>query len=621
MSRIEIGSADRRKSVKHSSGVISSNEEGGLVLNLANEEGGFVLDLSDTGSSPAKSTGENQVPGFSLSNNNPRTQEQPVKKFNMTKTSNDSTPSDRPSSGGFSLSLPGGSLGSANMIPVDGSPPQTGGFSISLPGGSSGGVNMIPIGDLSDNGNNMIIGSSPTDNEGSEGRLLEKVNEEGLVMFSKNYQIIVKGGHIDAIITRLTKTSTPEPEFVETFLMTYRNFINPLELMEKLFNRYDFDPPVPFEQLSPVQQKEFTKDLKIVRLRVANTIKMWVRTHFKDFATDRVALEQLYMHVGATFSFYDPTLGNSIVSAIESAQTEHEQRSNKELMFSEPPPESIYPKSGNFSDFDPLEVARQICLYEQELYSNINPAELLNQAWNKNKDDAPNVTKLIEFFNMFSRWVATSICRESNIKARARKLKKFVQIAVYLKNFNNYNACQAILGAFGGAAVHRLYMTWSKAQMKHHKLFEEFKEVQEILSADRAFYLLRQTLKSSNPPCIPYLGVYLTDLTFIEDGNPNYLSTECGSTDIINFEKMRMVSDAIKDILLYQQMPYNFDKVPQIFEFFAKGNLDVLEENECYRLSRDCEPKDVIEVFKRKEKKLSRKSSINSLKRSFSSRK
>lgn len=43
---------------------------------------------------------------------------------------------------------------------------------------------------------------------------------------------------------------------------------------------------------------------------------------------------------------------------------------------------------------------------------------------------------------------------------------------------------------------------------------------------------------SCNPPAVPYLGMYLTDLAFIEEGTPNF--TEEG---LVNFSKMRMVGE------------------------------------------------------------------------------
>jgi len=34
----------------------------------------------------------------------------------------------------------------------------------------------------------------------------------------------------------------------------------------------------------------------------------------------------------------------------------------------------------------------------------------------------------------------------------------------------------------------------------------------------------RKALQESQAPCLPYFGVFLTDITFTEDGNPDYLA-------------------------------------------------------------------------------------------------
>lgn len=66
---------------------------------------------------------------------------------------------------------------------------------------------------------------------------------------------------------------------------------------------------------------------------------------------------------------------------------------------------------------------------------------------------------------------------------------------------------------------------------------QTIEKLQSIVSSDGRFRSLRDALHRCDPPCIPYLGLYLTDLSFIEEGTPNF--TQDG---LLNFSKMRMVS-------------------------------------------------------------------------------
>ena len=59
-------------------------------------------------------------------------------------------------------------------------------------------------------------------------------------------------------------------------------------------------------------------------------------------------------------------------------------------------------------------------------------------------------------------------------------------------------------------------------------------------------------MKNSTPPILPYIGLYLTDLTFIEDANKNILN------DKINFSKCRKLAKVIREIQTDQQKPYEF---------------------------------------------------------------
>jgi hypothetical protein len=79
-------------------------------------------------------------------------------------------------------------------------------------------------------------------------------------------------------------------------------------------------------------------------------------------------------------------------------------------------------------------------------------------------------------------------------------------------------------------------------------------------------------------------GTYLTDLTFIEDGNPDTIDGQ------INFKKRELVFKVIQEVQLYQSQPYTYPVVEPIATFLA--DLPNLGEKELHELSLLLEPRD-----------------------------
>lgn len=96
-------------------------------------------------------------------------------------------------------------------------------------------------------------------------------------------------------------------------------------------------------------------------------------------------------------------------------------------------------------------------------------------------------------------------------------------------------------------------------------------------------------------------------MTFIEDGNLDYLPVVEGATDIVNLDKMRKVASVISEILLYQQKPYAFHPVEPIYNFFTRAYVnrakEVLSPEVCFAKSQSVETKAEITEFLRKGRK------------------
>jgi len=132
-------------------------------------------------------------------------------------------------------------------------------------------------------------------------------------------------------------------------------------------------------------------------------------------------------------------------------------------------------------------------------------------------------------------------------------------------------------------SISRLGRVWASVDNKSKARYEELMQLTHSMQNYKNY---REALKSAPSPTLPYLGLFLRDLTFIEDGNSSYVVAE----NEINFLKMRMLAKVFKSIDSYQQCKYIFTPVPQIQHYLLERINVISDVDTLYQLSYSCEP-------------------------------
>ena len=109
--------------------------------------------------------------------------------------------------------------------------------------------------------------------------------------------------------------------------------------------------------------------------------------------------------------------------------------------------------------------------------------------------------------------------------------------------------------------------------------------LEEIFSRHNGFRELRRAMQGASAPSIPYYGFYLTDLTFVEDGNPTYL----GTGHCINFNKYRLAAHVLRELEGHQRERYRFDPLPHVQRFLETAPK--WDEDQCHGHSVRLEPR------------------------------
>ncbi|CAO2634037.1 Ras-specific guanine nucleotide-releasing factor 1 [Lemmus lemmus] len=337
----------------------------------------------------------------------------------------------------------------------------------------------------------------------------------------------------------------------------------------------------------PPDQRNGDKEFVIRRAatnRVLNVLRHWVSKHSQDFETNSKLKSKVISFLEEVM--HDPELltqERKAAANIIRTLTQEDPGDNQ-ITLEEITQMAEGVKAEPFENHSALEIAEQLTLLDHLVFKKIPYEEFFGQGWMKveKNERTPYIIKTTKHFNDISNLIASEIIRNEDINARVSAIEKWVAVADICRCLHNYNAVLEITSSMNRSAIFRLKKTWLKVSKQTKALIDK---LQKLVSSEGRFKNLREALKNCDPPCVPYLGMYLTDLAFIEEGTPNY--TEDG---LVNFSKMRMISHIIREIRQFQQTAYKIEHQAKVTQYLLDQSF-VMDEESLYESSLRIEPK------------------------------
>uniref|UniRef100_A0AAQ5XBN1 Ras protein specific guanine nucleotide releasing factor 1 n=1 Tax=Amphiprion ocellaris TaxID=80972 RepID=A0AAQ5XBN1_AMPOC len=337
----------------------------------------------------------------------------------------------------------------------------------------------------------------------------------------------------------------------------------------------------------PTDQRNGDKEFVIRRAatnRVLNVLRHWVSKHSPDFESNNelktkvIAFLEEVMHDPELLTQERKAAANIIRTLTQ------EDHGDNQITLEDVTQLVGGGKTEPFENHSALEIAEQLTLLDHVVFKVIPYEEFFGQGWMKNdkNEKTPYIMRTTKHFNDISNLIATEILHCEDVVSRVAVIEKWVAVADICRCLHNYNAVLEITSSLNRSSVFRLKKTWLKVSKQTKALIDK---LQKLVSSEGRFKNLREALKNCDPPCVPYLGMYLTDLAFIEEGTPNYTED-----NLVNFSKMRMISHIIREIRQFQQTAYKIDLQPKVAQYLMDRS-SVLDEESMYEASLRIEPK------------------------------
>ncbi|KAJ7482050.1 ras guanine nucleotide exchange factor domain-containing protein [Mycena galericulata] len=383
----------------------------------------------------------------------------------------------------------------------------------------------------------------------------------------------VRAGTVPALVERLTAHEQGDPTFIKAFLMTFKSFTTVDDLFDLLVQRFWIQPP---PKLTLVESEEWGK-LKqhVIQIRVLNTFKSMVVDDDVLEKEDLFILDRMKEFITTEEVSKFPA-AKQLLILIERAQRGGDSMIKMVTAPQGVPPQPLVPRTSKrltLLDIDPLELARQLTIMESQLYQRIRPMECLQRAREQRTQNIDSITVVIQTSNKaliycIALWVAESVLSKEDSRRRAGVVKHLISVADRCRVLNNFSTMAAITAGLTTPPIRRLKRTWEQVNQRY---MAQFNACEMTIDSNKNFTKYRSMMTSVIPPCVPFIGVFLSTLQFMQDGNPDNLQG-----NLVNFWKRQKASEVINDIKRWQA-PFNFHDIPTV-QAYIEESINALSD-------------------------------------------
>lgn len=408
--------------------------------------------------------------------------------------------------------------------------------------------------------------------------------------------------HLKKMLARATSPDMMDSEYVADLILMYPCFATPVALLGVCAERYSEQATEIMASMAEEDGLEKKKRCELVQMRVVVFLNTWIESYPDDFSMpDMERAISLFDGAASTggSSAFSIKQGLASLSTKRRATVRHPKPAFLKQINAETvpldasffvgvaqPASLLSQKAGSRSsiggfskkkkkkDSGPTHVfvspfaaqswAQQLSLVSQALYRAIKPREFLKESW-KVLDDS-NVKNLMQHSEHVGRWAASIVVSLVQQSARVCAISKLIDISQHLLNLRDYNSFFGIvmLGLMH-PAVERLTESWDLLSPSSKQLWEQSKEL--VNKAD-SFRVYKDLHAKSMPPTIPFMSVFLDELSYVDSFNP-----DIGQGGIINFSKHRKMAYLIRGLETLGSVSYEFQQVPELQQHILRSRL------------------------------------------------